>query len=199
MNYCSAYCLQSLTLYSPLPSRLDSLTLTITRWFTTGMYIKLKNKLQTYIIKYILSRKLNNKITLIMKRIRTAQYLTDFEINAYTFPHEVPSREELLLRFFRNEKVNYNELVLVNSILKFNQKFFELYYDYYYNGRLPSHSNQKNREIIMEKKYFLNDILDTKIYRMPIYSNNIEPLIIKKRKEKKYFPPQKKVFYNLRR
>jgi len=134
-----------------------------------------------------------------MKRIRTAQYLTDYEIREYMFPHEAPSREELLLRFFRNEKVNYKDLVLVNSILKFNQKFFELYYDYYYNGRLPSHSNQKNIKIIIEKKYFLNDILDTKIYRMPIYSNNIEQLIIKKRKEKKYFPPQKKVFYNLRR
>jgi hypothetical protein len=134
-----------------------------------------------------------------MKRIRTAQYLTDFEINAYTFPHEVPSREELLLRFFRNEKVNYNDLVHVNSILKFNQKFFELYYDYYYNGRLPSHSYQKNRTYELEKKYFLNYILDTQIYRMPIYSNNIEPLTIKKRKEKKYFPPQKKVFYNLRK
>lgn len=189
----------ALNLHLPLPHKLDSLTLTITRWFTTGMYIKFKNRLQIHIIKYILSHKLNNKITSIMKRIRTAQYLTDFEINAYTFAHEAPSHEELLLRFFRNEKVNYNDLVLVNSILKFNQKFFELYYDYYYNGRLPSHSNQKNKTYELEKKYFLNDILDTKIYMMPIYSNNIEPLTIKKRKEKKYFPPQKKVFYNLRK
>ncbi len=190
----------AVSLYSaPLPSRLDSLTLTITRWFTGGMYYKLKNRLQIHIIKYILSRKLNNKITSIMKRIRTAQYLTDYEIREYMFAHEAPSREELLLRFFRNEKVNYNDLVLVNSILKYNEKFFELYYDYYYNDRLPSHSNQKNRTYQLEQKYFLNDILDTKIYMMPIYSNNIEPLIIKKRKEKKYFPPQKKVFYNLRR
>jgi hypothetical protein len=134
-----------------------------------------------------------------MKRIRTAQYLTDFEIREYTFAHEAPHCEELLIKCIKNEKVNYKDLVLVNSILKFNPKFFELYYDYYYNGRLPSHSNQKNIEIIMEKKYFLNDILDIKIYRMPIYSNNIEQLIIKKRKEKKYFPLQKKVFYNLRR
>jgi len=199
MNYRSTHCLQSLILYSPLPSRLDSLTLTITRWFTSGMYYKLKNRLQIHIIKYILSRKLNNKITSIMKRIRTAQYLTDFEIREYTFAHEAPHCEELLIKCIKNEKVNYKDLVLVNSILKFNPKFFELYYDYYYNGRLPSHSNQKNIEIIMEKKYFLNDILDIKIYRMPIYSNNIEQLIIKKRKEKKYFSPQKKVFYNRRR
>ena len=199
MNYHSAHCLQSHILYSPLLCRLDSLTLTITRWFTGGMHYNLKNRLQIHIIKYILSRKLNNKITSIMKRIRTAQYLTDYEITEYMFAHEAPPREELLLRFFRNEKVNYNDLVLVNSILKFNQKFFELYYDYYYNGRLPSHSNQKNREIIIGKKYFLNDILDTQIHRMSIYSNNIESLIIKKRKEKKYFTPQKKVFYNLRR
>jgi hypothetical protein len=199
MDYRSTHCLQSLILYSPLPSRLDSLTLTITRWFTSGMYYKLKNRLQIHIIKYILSRKLNNKITSIMKRIRTAQYLTDFEIREYTFAHEAPHCEELLIKCIKNEKVNYKDLVLVNSILKFNPKFFELYYDYYYNGRLPSHSNQKNIEIIMEKKYFLNDILDIKIYRMPIYSNNIEQLIIKKRKEKKYFPLQKKVFYNLRR
>ncbi len=182
-----------------LPSRLDSLTLTITRWFTGGMHYKLKNRLQIHIIKYILSRKLNNKITSIMKRIRTAQYLTDYEITEYMFAHEAPPREELLLRFFRNEKVNYNDLVLVNSILKFNQKFFELYYDYYYNGRLPSHSNQKNRKIIIGKKYFLNDILDTQIHRMSINSNNIESLIIKKRKEKKYFLPQKNVWYNKRK
>ena len=195
MDYSSPHCLKSYILYSSLPCRLNSLILTITRWFTNSMYIKLKNRLQIHIIKYILSRKLNNKIISIMKRIRTAQYLTDFEINAYTFPHEVPSREELLLRFFRNEKVNYNDLVHVNSILKFNQKFFELYYDYYYNGRLPTYSYQKNREYIMEKKYFL----DTQIYSMPIYSNNIEPLTIKKMKEKKYFPPQKKVWYNKRK
>ena len=198
MDFRTTHCLQSLILYSPLPSRLDSLTLTITRWFTRGMYYKLKNRLQIHIIKYILSRKLNNKITSIMKRIRTAQYLTDFEIDAYTFAHEAPSHEELLLRFFRNEKVNYNDLVLVNSILKFNQKFFELYYDYYY-GRLPSHSNQKNRTYEFKKKYFLKDIFNTQIYRMPIYSNNIEQLTIKKRKEKKYFPPQKKVWYNKRK
>jgi len=178
----------ALALTLPLPHRLDSLILGVIKCFTFGMYRKIQHKLQIHIIKYILSRKLNNKITSIMKRIRTAQYLTDFEINAYTFPHEALSREELLLRFFRNEKVNYNDLVLVNSILKFNQ-----------NGRLPSHSNHKNRENIMGKKYFLNDILDTQIYRMPIYSNNIEPFTIKKRKEKKYFQPQKKVFYNLRR
>jgi hypothetical protein len=63
MDYRSTHCLQSLVLYSPLPSRLDSLSLTITRWFTSGMYIQLKNRLQIHIIKYILSRKLNNKIT----------------------------------------------------------------------------------------------------------------------------------------
>ena len=199
MDYRSEHCLQSLALYSLLPCRLNSLTLTITRWFTNGMYIQLKNRLQIHIIKYILSHKLNNKITSIIKRIRYAQFLTDYEIREYMFAHEAPPREELLIRCIKGEKVNYNDLVLVNSILKFNQKFFELYYDYYYNGRLPSHSNHKNRENIMEKKYFLNDILDTQIYRMPIYSNNIEPFTIKKRKEKKYFQPQKKVFYNLRR
>ena len=134
-----------------------------------------------------------------MKRIRTAQYITDYEIREYTFAHEAPPREELLIRCIKGEKVNYNDLVLVNSILKFNQKFFELYYDYYYKGRLPSYSNHKNREYIIGKKYFLNNILDNQIYRMPIYSNNIEPLIIKKRKEKKYFPPQKKVWYNKRK
>ncbi len=189
----------ALALALPLPHRLDSLILGVIKCFTFGMYRKIQHKLQIHIIKYILSHKLNNKITSIMKKIRTAQYLTDFEINAYTFAHEAPSREELLLRFFRNEKVNYNDLVLVNSILKYNEKFFELYYDYYYNGRLPSHSYKKNRTYELEKKYFLNDILDTKIYRMPIYSNNIEPLTIKKRKEKKYFSPQKKVWYNKRK
>ena len=143
-----------LSLYSlTLPSRLDSLTLAVVKWFTSGMYFKLKYRLQTHIIKYILSKKLNNKISLIMKRIRTAQYLTDYEIREYMFAHEAPSQEELLLRFFRNEKINYNDLVLVNSILKFNDKFIELYKDYYYNGRLPSYSNHKNREYIMEKKY----------------------------------------------
>ena len=35
--------LSRLALASPLPSRLDSITLTITRWFTNGMYIQLKN------------------------------------------------------------------------------------------------------------------------------------------------------------
>ena len=199
MDYRSAHCIQSLILYSPLPSRLDSLTLTITRWFTSGMYYKLKNRLQIHIIKYILSRKLNNKITSIMKKIRATQYITDYEIREYTFAHEAPPREELLIKCIKNEKVNYNDLVLVNSILKFNQKFFELYYDYYYNGRLPSHSNQKNRTYEFKKKYFLKDIFNTQIYRMPIYSNNIEPLTIKKRKEKKYFPPQKKVWYNKRK
>ena len=186
----------ALALHLPLPSRLDSLTLTIIRWFTGDMYYKFKNRLQTHIIKYILSRKLNKKISLIMKRIRTAQYLTDFEITAYTFAHEAPLQEELLIKCIKGEKVNYSDLVLVYSILKFGAKFLELYYDYYYNGRLPSHSNHKNREYIMEKKYFLNDILDTQIYRMPIYSNNIEPLTIKSQKEKKNFPPLKKVWYN---
>jgi hypothetical protein len=134
-----------------------------------------------------------------MKKIRATQYITDYEIREYTFAHEAPPREELLIKCIKNEKVNYNDLVLVNSILKFNQKFFELYYDYYYNGRLPSHSNQKNRTYEFKKKYFLKDIFNTQIYRMPIYSNNIEPLTIKKRKEKKYFPPQKKVWYNKRK
>ena len=105
MDYRSAHCIQSLILYSPLPSRLDSITLTITRWFTNGMYIQLKNRLQTHIIKYILSKKLNNNINSIMKRIRTAQYLTDFEINAYTFAHEAPHHEVLLIRCIKHEKL----------------------------------------------------------------------------------------------
>jgi hypothetical protein len=127
-----------------------------------------------------------------MKRIRAAQFLTDYEIREYMFAHGAELREELLIRCIKNEKVNYNDLVLVNSILKFNPKFFELYYDYYYNGRLPSHSNQKNRTY--EKKYFLNDILDTLIHRMFIYSNNIEPLSLKKRKEKNIFHHKRKFY-----
>ncbi len=199
-----------LSLYSlTLPSRLDSLTLAVAKWFTSGLYFKLKYRLQTHIIKYILSKKLNNKISLIMKRIRTAQYLTDYEIREYMFLHEAPSQEELLLRFFRNEKINYNDLVLVNSILKFNEKFLELYKDYYYNGRLPSHSNYKyrlpsnsnykNREYIMEKKYYIPDTQI--IYRIPLITNFESSVLIspKKKKEKKNFPPQKEVWYNQRR
>ena len=53
----------SLSIYSsPLLYKLDSLTLTFIRWFTNGMFIKLKNRLQTYIIKYILSQKLEKYI-----------------------------------------------------------------------------------------------------------------------------------------
>jgi hypothetical protein len=202
----------ALALHLPLPSRLDSLTLGLVKCFTFGMYCKLKQRLQTYIIKYILSRKLNKKISSIMKRIRTAQYLTDFEITAYTFAHEAPPREELLIKCIKYEKVNFNELVLVNSYLKFNEKFLELYNDYYYNGRLPSHSNHKN------KGYNGNKLLQCRyskcynIYIQGIYSipliTNIEPITLvspitfvspKKKKEKKNFPPQKKVWYNQRR
>ena len=199
MNYRSAHCIQSLTLNSPLPSILDSLTLTITRWFTNGMYIQLKNRLQIHIIKYILSRKLNKKISSIMKRIRTAQYLTDYEIREYMFAHEAPSHEELLIKCIKGEKVNYSDLVLVYSILKFGTKFLELYYDYYYNGRLPSHSNHKNREYIIEKNYY---IPDTQIIYSIQMSTNIEPFTLvspKKKKEKKNFPPLKKVWYNQRK
>jgi len=60
----------AVSLYSaPLPSRLDSLTLTITRWLLCGMYYKLKNRLQIYIIKYILSQKLEKYIKLINYKI----------------------------------------------------------------------------------------------------------------------------------
>ena len=199
MNYRSAHCIQSLTLYSPIPCRLDSLTLTITRWFTNGMYIQLKNRLQIHIIKYILSRKLNKKISSIMKRIRTAQYLTDYEIREYMFAREAPSHEELLIKCIKGEKVNYSDLVLVYSILKFGTKFLELYYDYYYNRRLPSHSNHKNREYIIEKNYYIPD--NQIIYSIQM-STNIEPFTLvspKKNKEKKNFPPLKKVWYNQRK
>jgi hypothetical protein len=141
-----------------------------------------------------------------MKRIRTAQYLTDFEITAYTFAHEAPPQEELLLKFFRNEKINYNDLVLVNSILKFNEKFLELYNDYYYNGRLPSHSNYKNREYNGNKLLHCNYSKYYNIYTQGIYSipliTNIEPITLvsqMKKKEKKNFPPLKKVWYNQKR
>jgi hypothetical protein len=140
-----SYSAISSLLHSPLHNRLDSLTLGIIKCFTFGMYRKLQHSLQLKIMKYILSKKLNKKINLIKKKIGTARYLTDYEIREYTFSHEAPPREELLIRFIKGEKVNYNDLVLVNTIFRFDTKFLELFKDYYYNGRLPSHSESRNR------------------------------------------------------
>ena len=46
--------------------------------------------------------------------------------------------------FIKGEKVNYNDLVLVNTIFRFDTKFIELFKDYYYNGCLPSHYESRN-------------------------------------------------------
>ena len=193
----------ALALALPLPHRLDSLILGVIKCFTFGMYRKIQHKLQTQIIKYILSHKLNKKISSIMKRITRARYITDDEIMVYKYAIVSPPHEELLIKNIKYEKVNFNELVLVNSILKFNEKFLKLYNDYYYNGRLPSHKNSEyNGKRLLNCIYSRYSITYNQgIYSIPLITN-IEPMTLVspiKKKEKKNFPPQKKVWYNQRK
>jgi hypothetical protein len=145
----------------PLPSRLDSLTLNIIRWFTSGMYYKLKHRLQTYIIKYILSQKLEKYIKLIKYKINiTQEFIKEFDYflgekkeitPLYPYTNKIEDIEDVINKYFRYMKTNqikYNELIFgfKYNICNFNPYFIIQYKFFCDNGYLFQRQ-QRTKEV----------------------------------------------------
>lgn len=138
-----------LALYLPLPIRLDSLTLAVVKWFTCGMYYKLKNRLQTYIIKYILSKKLEKYIKLIKYKINLAEEIIK-EFNDFlgkkkeltirpSYSDKIEDIESgELFRHMKTKQIKYNELIFgfKYNIYNFNPYFIIEYKFFCDNGYL---------------------------------------------------------------
>jgi hypothetical protein len=152
----------AVSLYSaPLPSKLDSLTLTITRWFTNSMYYKLKNRLQIYIIKYILSQKLEKYIKLIKYKINiTEEIIKEFDDfsgkkKELTFRPSYSDKIEDIegainkyFRYMKTKQIKYNELIFgfKYNICNFNPYFIINYKFFCDNGYLLP-TQQRNKEV----------------------------------------------------
>ena len=142
----------AVSLYSaPLPSKLDSLALTITRWFTSSMYYKLKNRLQIYIIKYILSQKLEKYIKLIKYKINiTEEIIKEFDDFSGkkkritirpSYSDKIEDIEDAINKYFRymkTKQIKYNELIFgfKYNICNFNPYFIINYKFFCDNGYL---------------------------------------------------------------
>ena len=140
-----------LALYLPLPIRLDSLTLAVVKWFTCGMYYKLKNRLQTYIIKYILSQKLEKYIKLIKYKINIAEEIIK-EFNDFLEKkkeltirpsysdkiEDIESARNKHFRYMKTKQIKYNELIFgfKYNICNFNPYFIIEYKFFCDNGYL---------------------------------------------------------------
>ncbi len=159
----------AVSLYSaPLPSRLDSLTLTITRWLSSGMYYKLKNRLQIYIIKYILSQKLDKYIKLIKYKINiTEEIIKEFDdimgrkkelvvrSPYYDKIEDIESTKNKYFRYMKTKQIKYNELVYG---CKYNICNFDPFF-------------------IIEYKFFCDNgyLLTTRLRNLAYYSSLISP------------------------
>ena len=151
----------ALALHLPLPSRLDSLTLTIIRWFTGDMYYKFKNRLQTHIIKYILSKKLEKYIKLIKYKINLTEEIIK-EFNDFwekkkeltirpSYSDKIEDIENAGYKWFRHMKtkqIRYNELIFgfKYNICNFNPYFIIQYKFFCDNGYLLP-TQQRIKEI----------------------------------------------------
>ena len=142
----------ALSLHLPLPNRLDSLTLAVAKWFTSGMYIKIEHRLQTYIIKYILSQKLEKYIKLIKYKINLAKKIikkfNDFldkkkelTFRPYIYDkidNDIESAEDKWFRHMNTKQIRYNELIFgfKYNICNFNPYFIIEYKFFCDNGYL---------------------------------------------------------------
>jgi len=143
----------SLSLYSaPLPYRLDSIISSVVKWLTSGMYYKLKYRLQTYIIKYILSQKLEKYIKLIKYKINLAEEIIK-EFNDFLdkkkeltirpsyfdkIDNDIESAEDKWFRHMKTKQIRYNELIFgfKYNICNFNPYFIIQYKFFCDNGYL---------------------------------------------------------------
>jgi hypothetical protein len=149
----------AVSLYSaPLPSRLDSLTLTITRWFTSNRWLKEKNRLQTYIIKYILSKKLEKYIKLIKYKINITDEIIK-EVDDFSekkkeltfrpsYSDKIEDIEGAYFRYMKTKQIKYNELIFgfKYNICNFNPYFIINYKFFCDNGYLLS-TRQRIKEV----------------------------------------------------
>jgi len=118
----------AVSLYSALlPNRLDSLTLAVAKWFTSGMYFKLKYRLQTYIIKYILSQKLEKYIKLIKYKINITQEIIK-EFNDF-----LKKKKELTIRPSYSDKIEDTEDKLFKHMNTKQIRYYELIFGFKYN------------------------------------------------------------------
>jgi len=153
----------SLSLYSSsLPYRLDSLTLAVVKWFTHGLYRKIEHRLQTYIIKYILSQKLEKYIKLIKYKINLAEEIikefNDFldkkkelTIRPYIYDkidNDIESAEDKWFRHMNTKQIRYNELIFgfKYNICNFNPYFIIEYKFFCDNGYLLP-TQQRTKEV----------------------------------------------------
>ena len=150
---------------TPLPSRLDSLMLTITRWFTGGMHYNLKNRLQIHIIKYILSQKLEKYIKLIKNKINiTEEIIKEFikEFDDFSGKEERitirPSYTDKMediegainkyFRYMKTKQIKYNELIFgfKYNICNFNP-YFIINYKFFCDNDYLLPTQQQNKEV----------------------------------------------------
>jgi hypothetical protein len=142
--------LQSLALRSKsLPIRLEPLTFAISKHLTFGMYRKIEHRLQTYIIKYILSQKLEKYIKLITYKINiTQELLKEFDDFFWKKKELYPRYSEIMediepsynekFRIMKTNQIKYNELIFgfkynignFNPFFIMDYKFFCLNYDH---------------------------------------------------------------------
>ena len=141
----------TLASYLPLPHRFDSITLGLVKCFTSGMYYKLKNRLQTYIIKYILSQKLEKYIKLIKYKINIAEEIIK-EFNDFLEKkkeltirpsysdkiEDIESARNKHFRYMKTKQIKYNELIFgfKYNICNFNPYFIIEYKFFCDNGYL---------------------------------------------------------------
>jgi hypothetical protein len=115
------------------------------------MFIKLKNRLQTYIIKYILSQKLEKYIKLIKYKINLAEEIIK-EFNDFfekkkeimirsSYTNKIEDIEGTINKYFRHmntKQIKYNELIFgfKYNICNFNPYFIINYKFFCDNGYL---------------------------------------------------------------
>jgi hypothetical protein len=150
-----------LTLSLPLPYRFDSLITTVLKWFTCGMNYKLNNRLQTYIIKYILSQKLEKYIKLIKYKINITQEIImefyDFLgekkelIIRPRYSNKIEDIESTINKYFRymkTKQIKYNELIFgfKYNICNFNP-YFIINYKFFCDNDCLLSTQQRTKEV----------------------------------------------------